>query len=98
MGQHQHAVVNFLSHLGQVWGYASHKPELLTTSMMVLVGNVPPLGTKQYPLPRIAFKKILVSTKNNRSVVLNFGIFSCSFGHFYTLIGFSRHLMCIIQI
>ena len=26
MEQHQHAVVNFLSHLGQVWGYASHKP------------------------------------------------------------------------
>jgi hypothetical protein len=26
---------NFLSHLGKVWVYASHKPELLTTSMMV---------------------------------------------------------------
>ena len=35
MERHQHAVVNFLSHLGQVWVYASHKPELLTTSMMV---------------------------------------------------------------
>ena len=46
MERHQHVVVNFLSHLGQVWGYASHKPELLTTSMMVSVGNVPPLGTK----------------------------------------------------
>ena len=35
MERHQHDVVKFLSHLGQVSGYASHKPELLTTSMMV---------------------------------------------------------------
>ena len=28
-------VVQILSHLGQVWVYASHNPELLTTSMMV---------------------------------------------------------------
>ena len=48
-------MVKFLSHLGQVSGYASHKPELLTTSLMVSVGNVPPLGTKRYPLPLIAF-------------------------------------------
>ena len=53
--EHQHGVVNFLSHLGQVWLYASHKPELLTTSMMVSVGNAPTLGTKRYPLPLIAF-------------------------------------------
>ena len=55
MEKHQHAVVNFLSNLGQVRGYASHKLELLTTIMMVSVGNVPPLGTKRYPLPLIAF-------------------------------------------
>ena len=35
MERHEHAVVQILSHLGQVWVYASHKPELLTTSMMV---------------------------------------------------------------
>ena len=56
MERHQHAMVNFLSHFGQVWVYASHKPELLTTSMMVSVGNAPTLGTKRYPLPLIAFK------------------------------------------
>ena len=56
MERHQHVVVNFLSHLGQVWVYASHKPEPLTTSMMISVGNVPPLGTKRYPLPIIASK------------------------------------------
>ena len=35
MERHQHVVVQILSHLGQVWVYASHKPELVTTSMMV---------------------------------------------------------------
>jgi hypothetical protein len=57
MERHQHAMVIFLSHVGQVWGYASHKPELLTTSLMVSVGNVSPFWTKRYPLPLIAFKK-----------------------------------------
>ena len=98
MERHQHVVVNFVSHLGQVWVYASHKPELLITSMVVSVGNVPPLGTKQYPLPLIASKKFLVSTWNNRSVVSIFVIFRGSFGRFYTWTGFSRHFMWIIQI
>ena len=35
MERHQHAVVEILSHLGQVWVCASHKPELFTKSMMV---------------------------------------------------------------
>ena len=85
-------MVNFLSHLGQVWVYASHKPELLTTSMMVSVGNAPPLGTKRYPLPLIASKNVLVSTQNNRSVVSIFVIFRGSFGHFYALSEFSMQL------
>ena len=55
MEPHQHAVVKNLSHLGHVWGYASHKPMVLTTSLMVSVGNIPPLGMKRYPLPLVAF-------------------------------------------
>ena len=35
MERHQHAVVQILSNSGQVWVYTSHKPELLTTSLMV---------------------------------------------------------------
>ena len=53
-------VTNMASYMRGVT--ASHKPKLLTTSMMVSVGNIPPMATKQYPLPLIAFKKILVST------------------------------------
>ena len=56
MERYQHAVVQIVSHLGQVWVYASHKPELLTTSMMVFGRERLPLGTKRYRLPLIAFK------------------------------------------
>ena len=64
----------------------------------VSVGSVPPLGTKQYPLPLIKFNNCWVSTLNNRSVVFNFGIFWGSFGHFYIATGFSKHFICIIKI
>ena len=92
MERHQHDVVKKLSHLGQVWGYGSHKPKALTTSLMVSVGYVPPLGTKRYPLPLITSKNYLVTTQNNMSVVLNFGNFRGSLAHSYALIEFSMHL------
>ena len=44
MERHQHAVVQILSHLVKVWVYASHKPELLTTSMMVFGRERPTYG------------------------------------------------------
>ena len=44
MERHQHVVVQNLSHLGQVWVYASHKPELLTTIMMVFGRERPNFG------------------------------------------------------
>ena len=44
MERHQHVVVIFLSHLGLVWVYASHRPELLTTSMMVFGRERPTFG------------------------------------------------------
>ena len=89
MERHQHAMVKNLSYLGQVWVYASQKPELLTTSMMVSVGNVPPLGTKRYPVPLIAFKFFShVNIEQQECCV----IFQGSFGHFYALTEFSMHL------
>ena len=98
MELHQHAVVKILSHLGQVWVYASHKPELLTTSMMVSVRNVAPLGMKKYPLPLIAFK-IFSCQRRIMGVLYQFlWFFGGSFGHFYALTEFSMHFMCIIQI
>jgi hypothetical protein len=92
MEQHQHAMVQILSHLGQVWVYASHKPELLTTSMGVSVGNVPPLWTKQYPLPLIAFNFFSCVNIEQQECCTNFLIFWGLFGHFYALTEFSMHL------
>ena len=93
MERHQHAVVQILSHLGHVWGYASHKPELLITSLMVSVGDVPPLGTKRYPLPLIAFKIFSrVNIQQQECSVNFFSIFRGWFGNFYALIEFSMHL------
>ena len=89
MERHHHAVVKFLSHMGQVWVYASHKPELLTTSMMVSVGNAPTLGAKRYPLALIAFKLFSrVNIEQQECCVIFWG----SFGHFYALSEFSVHL------
>ena len=73
-----------------IWGRFGYM--LLTTIMMVSVGNVLPLGTKRYELPLIVSKKLLVSTQNNRSVVSISIIFWGSFGHFYALTEFSMHL------
>ena len=75
MEWHQHAVVQILSHLGQVWVYASHKPDLLTTSMIVSVGNAPPLGTKQYSLPIIALNFFSRVNIEQQECCVNFGDF-----------------------
>ena len=65
---------------------------LLTTSLMVSIGNVPPLGTKRYPLPVIAllfFSRVNIEQYECCSI---FVIFRGSFGHFYVLVEFSMHL------
>ena len=89
MERHQDAVVQILSHLCQVWVYASHKPELLTTSMMVSVRNTPTLGMQRYPLPLIAFKffsRVNIEQQECRV------IFQGSFRHFYALTEFPMRL------
>ena len=95
MQRHEHAMVKILSHLGQVRVYASHKQELLTTSMMVSVGNVPPLGTKRYPLPLIALFRVNIA---QLECCVIFCDFRGLFGHFHALTAFLMHFMCIIQI
>ena len=55
MERHQHAVVQNLSHLVQVWVYASHKPELLTTSMMVFGRERPTFGDKTISIASYCF-------------------------------------------
>ena len=92
MGQHQHAVVNVLSHLGQLWVYASHKPEVLTTSMMVFGKKRPSFMDKMISIASYCFQICSrVNIEQNECVSI-FVIFRGSFGHFYTLIEFSMHL------
>ena len=57
MERHQHVVVQILSHLGQVWVYASHKPELLTTSMMVFGRERPTFGDETISIASYCFRK-----------------------------------------
>ena len=79
-----------------IWGRLGYiilkKRSISQQAWWFSVGNVPPLGTKRYPLPLIASKKFIVSRWNNGSVMLFFVIFRCLFGHFYTLSEFSMHL------
>ena len=98
MERHQHGVVQILPHLGRFGYMLLTNRSFSQQAWWFSVGNVPPLGTKRYPLPLIAFNFFLVSTQNNRSVVWIFVIFRGLFGHFYALTEFLMHFMCIIQI
>ena len=98
MERHQHAVVQILSHLGQVCIYASHKPELLTTSMMVFGSKRPTFGDKMIYIASYWFQFFFSCQHKTIGVLCEFYDFWGLFGHFYTLTGFPRHFMRIIQI
>ena len=98
MERHQHAMQQILSHLGQVWVYASHKPELLTTSMMVFGGERPTFGDETISIASYCFQKISRVNIEQQECCVIFVIFWGLFGHFYALTEFSMHFMCIIQI
>ena len=92
MEWHHHAVVNFLSHLGQVWVYASHKPELLTTSMMVFGRERPTFGDETISIASYCFQKISRVNIEQQECCVNFYDFSGFIWTFYALTGFSMHL------
>ena len=76
----RHAVVNFLSHLGQVWVYASHKPELLTTSLMVSVGNVrPTFGDETISIASYCFQIFFSCQHRTTGVLCDFSGFVWKF-------------------
>ena len=92
MERHQHAVVQILSHLGQVWVYASHKPELLTKSMMVFGRERPTFGDETISIASYCFQKNSHVNIEQQECCVIFVIFQGSFGHFYALTEFSMHL------
>ena len=91
MERHQHAVVQILSHLGQVWVYASHKPELLTTSMIVFGRASPTFGDETISIASYCFQFFSHVNIEQQDCCVNF-CDRCSFGHFYALTEFSMHL------
>ena len=76
MERHQHAVVKFLSHLGQVWVYASHKPELLTTSMMAFGWERSTFGDETISIASYCFQEISRVNIEQQECCVNFCDFS----------------------
>ena len=91
MEQHQHDVVQILSHLGQVWVYASHKPELLTTSMMVFGRERPTFGDEMISIASYCFQFFSRVNIEQQECCVIFVIFRCLFGDFYALSECSMH-------
>ena len=75
----------FLSHLGQVWVYASHKPELLTTSMIVFGRERPTFGDETISIASYCFQ-IFFSCQHRTTGVLS---------EFLWFLGFIWTFLCI---
>ena len=89
MERHQQAVVQILSHLGQVLVYASHKPELLTTSMMVFGRERPTFGDETISIATYCFQVFFSCQHGTTGVLCDFLGFIWTF---YALSEFSMHL------
>ena len=76
MERYQSPVVQILSHLGQVWVYASHKPELLTTSMMVFGRERPTFGDETISIACYCFKFFSRVNIEQQECCVNFCDFS----------------------
>ena len=88
----RHAVVQILSHLGQVWVYASQRPELLTTSMMVFGREHPTLVDERISVASYCFLIFSRVNIENQECCVVLCDFLGSFGHFYALTEFSMDL------
>ena len=56
MERQQHAMVKKIPIFGRFWVYASHKPELLTTSMMVFGRERPTFGDETISIASYCFQ------------------------------------------
>ena len=60
------------SHLGQVWVYASHKPEVLTTNMMVFGRERPTFGDETISIASYCFQKNFSCQHRTTGVLCDF--------------------------
>ena len=92
MVRHQHVVVQILPHLGQVWVYASHKPELLTTSRMVFGRERPTFGDETISIASYCFQIFSHVHIEQKECCVNICDFSGFVGTLYALTELSMHL------
>ena len=85
MERHQHAVVKFLSHLGQVWVYASHNVHDDFNR------ERPTFVDEMISIASYCFQKISRVNIEQHECCVNFCDFQGSFGNFYALTEFSMH-------
>ena len=76
MARHQHAMVQILSHLGQVSVYASHKSEVRTTSMMVFDRERPTFVEETISIASYCFQIFFRVYIEQREGCVNFCDFS----------------------
>ena len=98
MERHQNAVVQILSHLGQVWVYASHKPELLTTSMMVFGRERPTFRDETISIASYCFQVFFSCEHRTTGVLCEFFDFSGFVWTFLCINLVFNAFLCIIQI
>ena len=98
MEQHQYAVVQIFSHLGQVWVYASHKPLLLSTSMMVFGRERPTFGDEMISMASYCFQNFSHVNIEQPECCVNFCDFSGFVWTFLCINWVFDAFMCIIQI
>ena len=88
---------NFV-HLGQVWVYASHKPELLTTSMTVFGREHPTFGDETISIASYCFQFFSRFNIEQQKCYVNFCKFSGFVWTFLCINWVFNAFMCIIQI
>ena len=98
MERHQHAVVQILSHLWQVWVYASHKPKLLATSMMVFGRESATFGDETISIASYCFQIFSRVNVEQQECCVNFCDFSGFVWKFLCINWVFNAFMCIIQI
>ena len=79
MERYQHAVAQILSHLGQVWVYASHKPKPLTTRMMVFGRGRPTFVDEMISIASDCFQFFSRVNIEQQEFSVIFVIFRCLF-------------------
>ena len=92
MERHQHVVVQILSHLGQVWVYPSHIPEVLTISMMIFGRERPTFGDESISIASYCFQFFSHVNIEQQECCVNFFDFLGFVWTFYALSEFSMHL------